>query len=330
MREKALFVKELTPGQRLVELFAVVKASLAETRNGKAYINAELMDATGSVVLRMWDASEEIFARFPGEGGFVRVSGRVDEYNGAVQLVVDDFDAVGEDEVDLADFLPASANDCGEMWDELVERLSEIEDPGYHAMAQAFICDERFVNKFCSAPAASGVHHAYVGGLLEHTLGLLRAADRLLSLYPRVNGDLVKLGVLMHDVAKIAEYQVKPGFKKTRRGLLLGHISMGTSLARHLAKQAEAATGQAVPLLKLDLLQHMILSHHGQLEFGSPVMPAIPEAWFLHYIDNLDAKMNTIYGAIDGDRAGDVEWTPYNRLMGTRLFKRSGAASVEP
>ena len=324
MSEKTIFVKDLQSGQRIVEAFAVVRSSLAETRTGKSYINAEVMDSTGSVMVRIWDASQDMFDGFPAAGGYVRLCGRVDEYNGQKQLVVDDFEEVPEREVQLENFLPSTTRDIDSMWSELVERLGQIEDADYAAMAKAFVNNERFARPFRSAPAASGVHHAYVGGLLEHTLGLMRAAEVMFPLYPRLNADLVRLGVLMHDVAKIAEYEVKPGFGKTRRRMLLGHISMGTAMARHLAQEAEAATGSQVPALKLELLQHMILAHHGQLDFGSPVIPAIPEAWFLHYIDNLDAKLNTTYAAIDHDTGSDAEWTAYHRLMGTRFFKKSG------
>ncbi len=323
MREKAIYVKDLKPGSRIVDVFAVERASLAETRTGKIYINAVVIDSTGSVTVRLWDATQERFDAFPAAGEFVLLGGRVDEYNGKNQLIVDDFEAVSSDEVALDAFLPSTSSDIDEMWQELLSRLEAIQDPDYSAMTRAFTENGRYAAAFRRSPAATGVHHAYVGGLLEHTLAMMRAADALLPFYDRINGDLLRIGILLHDMAKIAEYEIKPGFGKTRRGLLLGHIAMGTSLARRLAQDAEAATSRPVPPVKLELVQHLILAHHGQLDYGSPVLPAIPEGWFLHYIDNLDAKLNTAYGAIDSDSDADSDWTPFHRMLGCRVFKRS-------
>ncbi|MFP4354542.1 MAG: 3'-5' exoribonuclease YhaM family protein [Phycisphaerae bacterium] len=322
MNTERLYIDQLLANQAVDQVFLVREKDLRTTKRGDYYISATLVDKTGTISARMWQANETIFQSIPVDG-FLQVKGRCEEYRGAIQMVIDACRPISSEKVDLGDFLPISGNDIEEMWSELLEILRTIQDPHIRLLIKQFVEDTDLVAAFKRAPAAMQMHHPFVGGLLEHTLNLARAAKVLLPLYPKVNGDLVLAGVLLHDIAKTAELASEVTIKYTDRGRLVGHITLAALWIADKARQVAEETGEDFPQRTLDLLQHMILAHHGVHEYGSPKLPMIPEAFFLHYIDNLDAKMWMTTNAIESDSDPESNFTPYIRSLETAIYKHS-------
>jgi 3'-5' exoribonuclease len=203
----------------------------------------------------------------------------------------------------------------------LKELLFSIRNPELLLLANAFMEDESIVNGLCSAPAGVKAHHAYMGGLIEHVVGMSEVADRLCTLYPTLNRDLLMLGVLLHDLGKIREMSWDPTLAYTDEGQLLGHINIAVEMLNEKLKHVETVGGRPVDTEDVLRLKHMILSHHGTREFGSPTIPMTPEAITLHYIDNIDAKLNEFTRAIEDDLNAESAWTPFNPRTDRRLFK---------
>jgi 3'-5' exoribonuclease len=209
-----------------------------------------------------------------------------------------------------------------EGWSELLEILRSVRDKHLRLLIRKFVEDPAIVAAFKKSPAAMQMHHAYVGGLLEHTLGIARAAKALLPLYPRLNADLVLTGVFLHDIGKTAELSGGLSISYTDRGQLVGHITIAAMWIADRARQVAEETGEAFPAHLVDVLQHLVLSHHGSHEYGSPKLPCTPEAFFLHHLDNLDAKVWMTTHAIDTDADPEASFTSYNRSLATRLYKK--------
>jgi 3'-5' exoribonuclease len=316
-------VEALIPNMSVEATFLVASKELRTTRSGDYFINCQLQDRTGKISARMWQASESIFNSIP-QGGFLHVKGRTEEYRGQLQMVIEACRPVPADQVDIAEFLPATRRDVEEMWGELLEILRGIRNKHLRLLIKKFVEDHKLVAAYKRSPAAMQMHHAYIGGLLEHTLGVARSAAALLPLYPKVNADLVLAGVFLHDIGKTAELAATTAINYTDAGQLVGHITMAAIWIEQKAALVAEETGESIPRRTIDLLQHLILAHHGEHGFGSPKLPAIPEAFFLHYVDNLDAKIWMTTNLIESDPDGESSWTPYQRTLETRVYKRSG------
>lgn len=317
-------VKELKAGERVDQVFLVTKKDLRATTTGGLYIHAIVSDKTGEMVARLWNASEDIYATIP-DGGLLRIRGRVDNYKGNPQLIIDGCQPADADRVDMSEFMAASPRDVDKMFAEMLKLLGGIKDADLARLVQAILADEEMMTRFRRAPAAMKNHHAYVGGLLEHTLSVMQAAARLMPQYPAINPDLVLAGVFLHDIGKTTELSYGVGFDYTDDGHLLGHIYRGASYAE--AKAAELArAGNPIAPTPLRLLLHIILSHHGELEFGAPTLPKTREAFLVHYLDNLDAKQNTIGRLISSDRTEEADWTQYDQSLGRKIYKRDYAS----
>lgn len=328
--KKRTQIRDLQPGQTVEdEVFRLVQKDLRTTTNGGLYIHAVLADSTGELLARMWNASQAVFDAMP-EGGFLYLRGRVENFKGARQFIIDGMRAVPKGEVDPADFLPTSPYEVGAMWTRLVEIVRGVKDPALRALVARFVKDETFVAGFQRAPAARGNHHAYLGGLLEHTLSLLELALVVLPRYPQLNADLVLCGILLHDVGKVRELAFETNIEYTTEGQLVGHIAQGVIWVHEKVREIEQEFGKPFPRETLNLVDHLILAHHGKYEFGSPKLPAIPEAVLVHHLDNLDAKVHMMLSEIanDPDRASD--WTQYNRALETRVYKRSAPLRESP
>jgi len=315
------FIKELRAGERVEdEVYLVQSKDLRTTTQGGLYIHAILVDRSGQLVARQWQASEAGFLQIP-EGGFLRFKGRAENYKGNLQFIIDAIRPAEPDSYDIADFLPATKHDIDKMWTRLLEILRGVEHKDLRQIIDAFLADEPLMAAFRRAPAAVAMHHAYIGGLLEHTLSLLEVALRVIPVYPKLSLDLVLTGLFFHDIGKARELTFKTSIGYADEGQLVGHISQAATWIVQKAEVVSAKTGQPFPEQLLWTLQHIVLSHHGVYEFGSPKLPAIPEAIVIHYLDNLDAKVNMFLTEIEKDPDPTSHWTTYNRALATKIFK---------
>ncbi len=323
MKAERQFVNQLTPGQTLDQVFLVRDKDLRTAKTGDLYLVCTLCDRTGNLPARMWKVSETIFNSIPVDG-FLHVKGRTDEYRGNLQFIIDACRPYPADKVDMADFVAVTELDVEAMWAELLEILRAVKDKSLRLLIKKFVEDRDQVAAFKRSPAAMQMHHAFIGGLLEHTLNIARAAKMLLPLYPKINADLVLVSVFLHDIGKSAELAAGTAIQYTDRGQLVGHITIAAIWTGEKAAAVAEEIGEPFPQKTLDLLQHIILSHHGQHDFGSPKLPMIPEAFFLHYLDNLDAKMWMTTHQIANAPDTNTSFTAYSPQLQTRLFKYSG------
>jgi 3'-5' exoribonuclease len=318
----------MTPGEQIADqVFLIHKKDLRTTTNGSLYIHLVLADRTGQLLGRIWSATQQQYDLIP-EGGFLRVRGRTESYKGSLQFIVDGMRPVEMGEIDVADFLPRTKYDVEKMWDETLGVLRTVKDPMLLALIKQFVQDKGIVAGYKKAPAAIANHHAYIGGLLEHTLNLMRLATRIFgekdesaTLYPGVSRDLILTGIFLHDIGKITELTYDTNFAYTTGGQLVGHIAQAAIWIDRKAAEVEEETGKPFPSDLQSVLTHIVLAHHGKHEFGSPKLPACAEAMVIHYLDNIDAKVNMALGAIEADKTPESDWTEWVRPLETRIYK---------
>jgi len=284
------YITDLAANQLVEGVFAIQNCQLGQTRNGKPFIKCLLADKTGRTPGRMWNASEELFSILPTDG-FVWIEGQVQPYQGEMQIIIQQIEPATPSDADLLELLPCTKHDIDEMFAEVRDRLGTIEHPGLAALTARYLEDDELMELFRRAPAAMTLHHAYIGGLLEHTLSLLRLAEVFCPLYPQLNRDIMLAGLFIHDLGKCAELTWERGFGYSDDGQLVGHIARGVVWLQRKAEDA-AALGTPVPEAVLRVLHHIILSHHGKAEFGALKIPATPEAIAISLLDNLDAKVH--------------------------------------
>lgn len=318
------FIKDLPAGTMVDDqVFMLTQKDLRLTSGGAHYIHAVLADRTGQLPGRLWQASPEIYQTLPQEG-FVRVRGRTENYKGAMQFIIEGIRPTDIKPEELEDFLPQTTKDIETMFARVLEILRSIKDRRLLFLVKEFVDDKVLMDRFKRAPAAMQMHHAYIGGLLEHTLNLMELALRIGPYYAQLNLDLLVLGAFLHDLGKTQELRWDGAFKYTDAGQLVGHLVQATMMVAEKAKAAEKQLGgKPFPDRLLRVVQHLILSHHGDYAFGSPRLPMTTEALALHYIDNLDAKMEQarieMAGADDTDP--DANWTGYVKSLDRKLFK---------
>ena len=315
-------IDQLRPGDRVTQVFLVAERQLRQTKTGKPYIQATLQDGSGQIKAMLWDAGQAVVEDFTPEA-FVNAQVRVEQYQGASQVVIESFQPIAQDQIDLADFLLHTDKDVSELWKSTLGHLRKVKDKALLQLLKQFIEDEQLIELFKSAPAAMTMHHAYVGGLLEHTEGMLSAAARILPGYPQLNADLLLTGVFLHDIGKTAELAYTTTINYTDAGQLMGHLTQGMLILQEKAALAAKALGGQFPPEILNQLTHIILSHHGQYEFGSPVLPATAEAIVIHYLDNLDAKLNALGKALGALTPDDGNWTSFIKMFERRMYKPS-------
>ncbi|MBI3411209.1 MAG: HD domain-containing protein [Planctomycetes bacterium] len=277
-------VQQLVDGETLDETFLITDKQLRANKNGNLYLQVELRDRTGSIGARFWNATEHQFRTFE-EGDFLRIKGKVQLFQGALQVIFTGFEKVQPAQVNLADFLPRTEQDVGRLFEKLRGILLRLENPHLRALAECFLMDAEFVDGFCKAPAGIRNHHAYLGGLLEHVVTLLEAADRLAPIYPQLNRDLLLTGIFLHDIGKVRELCYERVFGYSDEGQLVGHIVIGVEMLDDKVAKVADLMGEPFPAELLLRLKHMILSHHGTYEFGSPRLPMTPEAIALHHLE---------------------------------------------
>ena len=315
-----LFIEQLTaPGQMVEGVYQVVQKDLRTTKKGTFFISAKLRDRTGELPAIMWDATQALFAAIP-QDGFALVKGRVGEFNGASQVVIEAMRPAKENEIRLEDFLPVGPGDPEEQLARLKAILDTIERPALRALLAAVWADERLVGDFKRAPAGVKLHHAYLGGLLEHTLSIAETALVICQRYPKLDRDVLLVGVLWHDIGKTRELAYTESIGYTDAGKLVGHLAMGVLMLEEKVAAVRAA-GKEFPEELANILRHMVLAHHGQPEFGSPKLPMTAEAFALHHLDNLDAKLHAFWRDVAADADPARRWTAWNRMFGGALFK---------
>ncbi len=317
------FVQQLADGENLDEVFLVANKQLRANRNGVFFIQLDLRDRTGTISARFWNANETQFRTFE-DGDLLRVKGKVQLFQGSLQVIMTGFDRVQANSVSLVDFMPRTEHDVSKLFERLRTILLRMDNLHLRALVECFLMDEEFVNAFCKVPAGIRNHHAFLGGLLEHVTTMLDAADRLLPLYPELDRNLVLMGVFLHDVGKVRELCFDRAFAYTDEGQLIGHITIGVEMLEAKAARVTELTGEPFPRELLLRLKHLILSHHGAYEFGSPRLPMTPEAIALTCLDNFDSKVHNFTREIQDDRNGTSAWTPYNPSTQRRLFKGGG------
>lgn len=318
-------IREIAPNERFEGVFCIANAQLAVTKNGDPYLACLLSDRSGQTPARRWNMPPELFKTLPSEG-FVWAEGRTQPFKGEVQFIIDNIEKVEPSADMLRDLIPSSARDPEEMFAELKKLLGTMQHQSMKALADAYLGDENLMVLFKQAPAAKMMHHAFLGGLLEHTLNLLNLANVVCPLYPKINRDIVLMGLFLHDLGKTRELNWEGVFTYTDRGELVGHIVEGALMLHDKADQLRRGAGVRFPKHAITVLQHIILSHHGQPEFGAAKLPATPEAILISMLDNLDAKTTMALAAARPDRpAGqdlggnftEKQWA----LDNTRLFR---------
>ena len=314
MAERKL-IQDLKSGDLLDQLFLLRNKALRAARNNSLYMTLELGDRSGKIEGRMWDANQELFDTFQPDD-FVRVRGRVETYQGRLQLNVSSIEPRLESEADLADFLPTTTKDIGQMFDRLLEIAKTVKHPGLRQLLASFLKDDKIVAQIKRAPAAIQNHHAWIGGLLEHSLSVtelgLLTADR----YPDLDRDLLVTGLILHDIGKVEEFSYDRSFAHTDSGELLGHLYIGARMIEDRAANITDLTPKT-----LQPLVHLILSHHGEYAYQSPKLPMTAEALTAHHLDNLDAKISAFRTAMLNDRDSESHWTEWNRMFERKLFK---------
>jgi len=312
------FVSEIKDRDPVNAVFLVKDKILAMAKNGKPYMNLRLMDKSGDIEAKVWDNTELLDKQFD-KDDFVSVRGKASVYMNKMQVVIAEIAKVPEEQVVLADFLPESPRGGAEMRRELADTVAALGNIHLKRLMEAFLADEPFMGLYCQAPAAKGMHHVYLGGLLEHSLSLVKLAKTIVPLYGGINEDLLVVGSLLHDVGKIYEMSFERAFDYTDAGKLLGHITIGVELVDEKIRMVDGFPRELALLLK-----HMLLSHHGQYEYGSPKRPKTIEATILSYLDDLDSKINGIRAHIAKETASTSRWTAHHRLYDRYFFKSNG------
>ncbi|HWE37222.1 MAG TPA: HD domain-containing protein [Isosphaeraceae bacterium] len=314
------YVNQLANGESVDAPFLVADKQLRSNRQGNLYLHLELRDKTGAVAARLWNATEGLARTFEA-GDYLHVKGKAQVFQGALQIIAAHIEVIDPAGVEPDEFLPQGPRNVARLSARLREVLLGLAEPHLRALAECFLIDDDFVRKFTAAPAGIRNHHAYPAGLLEHVVTMLNVAAAIAGFYPEIDRDLLLMGIFLHDIGKIDELSYDRSFGYTDEGQLVGHILMGVELLRAKVGQTAALTGEPFPPELLLRLKHMIVSHHGPAEFGSPKPPMTPEAIALHYLDNLDAKVHTFTREIRDDPGRDSSWTPFHPNLGRRLFK---------
>ncbi len=315
-------IRDLKVGVYVDGVYSLVNPQTAMTRGGKCYFKALIRDATAEVAARKW-TFEESMLQDVSATGYARVLGRVELYNGQNQLILDQIHGVEVSADDLVSLLPTTRKDIKEMFSGVCALLNSMNDPGMRALADAYMTDEPMMAAFRHAPAATNVHHAWIGGLLEHTHQLMNLADRMLPLYPELNRDIVLMGLFLHDLGKTVELEWEKGFNYTMDGQLIGHLVRGAIWLQLKAAMASRSSGIRLSNEVVTVLQHILISHHGQLEHGAAKLPSTPEAIFVALLDNLEAKTTISLHAVARDRlhTGNAEFTERIWSLDSRMYR---------
>jgi 3'-5' exoribonuclease len=316
-----VFVEELKNGQGVDSVFLVRDKALAVTKDGRPYIRVALIDRTGKIEARMWDRQtgergiERTFESFR-QNDFVRVTGRVESFKDSLQVNVETIVPTAAQDIDVADFVPKGDKNPEEIVRDLTRIVASLKNPFLKRLGNAFLRDGRFMERFTRAPAAKKLHQAYLGGLLEHTHNIVKMALDVAQHYPQINSGILVIGALLHDIGKIEELEYERAFDYSDRGRFLGHLFIGARMV-----DEKIATIESFPEDLKNMVLHLILSHHGQHEYGAPVLPVTLEAVVLFQLDDLDAKVWGFTGEQVRSEALPGNWTAFSNVYSRFIYK---------
>jgi len=311
-----LFANELEANQQVQTTFLVLNKDVRQKKTGEPYLSLVLGDKTGDIDAKMWDGVADILDTFE-RNDYVKIRGQATVYQNKLQLRVDRLLRADERDIEPADYFPTSKRDRDEMYAELMGYIDTMRNPHLKALLEAFFADSEISRRYKTAPAAKSIHHAWIGGLIEHVLSLLTLARFTARHYPEVDEDLLLTGVVLHDIGKIYELTYDRGFGYSDEGQLIGHILIALRMLDEKVRQIP----DFPPKLRM-LVEHLIASHHGELEFGSPKVPCFLEAMLLHHLDNLDSKMETIRNIVQRDSLMEGNFTGYAPMLERSLLKK--------
>jgi 3'-5' exoribonuclease len=314
---KSPYITDLKPNQVVTTTLLVHIKDVRQKKSGEPYLSLLLGDRTGEVDAKMWDNVADVIDTFERDD-FIKVKGLLQVFQNRPQLTIHKMVRVLDTEVDFADYFPASERDPAEMFAELCGIVASIQNSHLRTLLDAFLDDEPLARMYRVAPAAKHVHHAYLGGLIEHVLSVCNLCRAAAAHYKYVDLDLLLTGAVLHDIGKVAELTYDRSFGYSTEGQLLGHIVIGLRLLHDKLQRFPD-----FPAKLRVLVEHLIISHHGELEFGSPKVPLFPEALLLHHLDNLDSKMECMRSLVAKDRHVDGCWTGYNASLERSLLKKA-------
>jgi 3'-5' exoribonuclease len=312
---KTTFVKDLTADQPITTFFLVHEKEIRNTASGKPYLRMELGDRSGTVEARMWEQFE-ILAKDVARDDFVKVQARVEIYRNRPQLALQQFRIARPEEIDIADYLPHTPYDVEELYKKLLGYIERMKNPWLKQLVSTVLSDPHVISCYKRAPAAKVMHHAYLGGLLEHVVGLCGLATQIAAHYPELDVDLLLTAAMLHDVGKLDELCYERSLGYTTEGQLLGHIVMELETVSHAMDKIAG-----FPAKLKTVVQHILISHHGEYEFGSPKLPMIREALVFHYMDDLDSKLGAVRAALAIPPVGDDEWSVYSAALGRKFLR---------
>jgi len=300
--------------QTITTTFVVAAKQIKPKKTGDLYIALTLADRTGQIEAKVWDNVQEVIDSFD-QDDFIKVKALLNKYNNRFQLTIHKLRKCEEHEVDFSDYLPKTDKDVEQLWQSVREYVASFRNDYLRSLIQAFMADPEIEMRYKNAPAAKALHHAFVGGLLDHVVSLFRSCDLVSRNYPAIDRDLLMSGAFLHDIGKLHELSYARSISYTTSGQLLGHMIIELEM---LQKKISLVPGFP-PELKI-LLEHMIISHHGQYEFGSPKLPMFPEALMLHYLDDLDSKMESMRAQLEREADSEDAWTGYNPSLGRPIL----------
>ncbi|HMC12159.1 MAG TPA: OB-fold nucleic acid binding domain-containing protein [Pirellulaceae bacterium] len=314
------FVNQLGERENIDQVFLVADKQLRANRNGNLYLQLRLTDKTGSLTGMLWNASDNVFNSVA-TGNYLRVAGTTQVYNGQMQMIVTRIEPADARQIDDQDFVMVSSEEIDKLAQRLVELLRGVQNVHLRNLAECFLADEEFMGKFTTAPAGIKNHHAYRGGLLAHVVSLMEVCRVVAPRYPELDGDMLLLGAFLHDAGKIDELTYDTEFGYSDEGQLIGHVVMILSTVEDKVAESERLAGDKFPPELLLRLKHLIVSHHGEYQYGSPKLPMTLEAIALHLLDNLDAKLYSVAQIMKEDVGSESAWTSYNQSLGRKFFK---------
>ncbi len=313
---KNAYVRDLEANQQIHTTFLVGSKDIRQKKSGEPFLSLILLDKSGDIDAKMWDNVAEVMDTFERDD-FLKIKGVTQVFQNKIQLTIHKLQKIDDREADFADFFPSSRHDANEMMAELEAIIASFENPHLKGLLVAFFADPDIRERYRIAPAAKTIHHGWRSGLLEHVLSMCRLAIFTASHYPIVDRELLLTGVILHDIGKIHELTYQRGFGYSDEGQLLGHIIIAM---RMLDEKIRLVDGFPVNLRTL--VEHMVVSHHGQLDYGSPKVPMFAEAMLLHHLDNLDSKMETVRGALERDKQLEGNWTGWINSLERVLLKK--------